>query len=139
MIFKNYSLFFQAIALTSCLALSYLSFALVHRLAQFRSDESFAALTDQSLASLDRRLDDFRRTLDGVAGLIIASDQVTAEEMASYGEALQISDDTSGIDAIGYAESNSIINSPAGDIFEPYRGGHTITSPQQPQGNRVWN
>jgi signal transduction histidine kinase/CHASE1-domain containing sensor protein len=132
MIFKNYSLFFQAIALTSCLALSYLSFALVHRLAQFRSDESFAALTDQSLASLDRRLDDFRRTLDGVAGLIIASDQVTAEEMASYGEALQISDDTSGIDAIGYAESNSIINSPAGVIFEPYRGGHKITSPQQP-------
>ncbi len=138
MISKNYSLFFQAIILIVCLALSYLSFTLVHRLAQFRSAESFTVLTDQGLTSIDRRFDDFRRTLDGVAGLIIASDQVTAEAMARYGEALRIADETSGIDAIGFAESGSFDNLRSENLSEPNGSHFNKNSPHQPAADEYF-
>ena len=100
---KRNWLWLQTMILIVCLALSYLSFRLVHSLAQMRSEENFAVLTDQGLTSLDRRFEEYCRTLDGVAGLFRASDQVSAAEMSTYGEALDIAEYMSGIDAIGFA------------------------------------
>lgn len=108
---KRYPLWSQAIVLIVCLTLSFVSFRLVHRVAQSRSHENFQVLTNQGLASLDRRFEEYRRTLESTAALFLSSDQVTAAEMSHYGESLGIGDYLLGIDAIGFAES-----APAGDV-----------------------
>lgn len=94
---------FQAIILIVFLGLSYVSFLLVHSIAQSRSHESFQILVDQSLASLDRRFDEYSRVLDGVSGLVLGSDLVTAKDMTNYANALRVQDNMFGLDAIGLA------------------------------------
>jgi signal transduction histidine kinase/CHASE1-domain containing sensor protein len=132
MISKIKSLLLKTIIPTLCLAVTYLSFTTVHNIEKDKSEQSFADLTDHGLATVDQQVDNFRRTLDGVAGLIIASDNVTAEELNIYIEVLKDENDLSGVHAIGFAESSSFINSSAGDIFEPYRSGQKIASRHQP-------
>jgi CHASE1-domain containing sensor protein len=132
MISKKNSLFLKTIIPTLCFALTYLSFTLVHNIEKVKSEQSFSDLTDHGLATIDRQIDNFRRTLDGVAGLIIASDNVTAAELAIYVEVLKAENDISGVHAIGFAESASFVNSSAGDILESYSSGQKIASPHQP-------
>ena len=100
---KRRSLWFQAIVLIICLALSFLSFSAVHRLAQIRSNENFQVLVDQGVASLERRIALNEHTLNGLAGLYVASDHVTSGDMSDYAAALGVGDSTLGICAIGFA------------------------------------
>ena len=94
---------FQAVILILFLGLSYLSFALVHKIAQNRSEESFQVLADQILTSIDRRLEEYGRILDGVSGLVMASDAVTAADMEVYAKSLDIPGDLFVLDGIGLA------------------------------------
>jgi signal transduction histidine kinase/CHASE1-domain containing sensor protein len=93
----------QKVVLVLCLGLSYVSFILVHNIVERRSQETFKVFVDQGTASLNRRGEDLSRTLDGVAGLILASNSVSANEMAQYAQALNIGDKMPVIDAIGFA------------------------------------
>ncbi|MGO4915905.1 ATP-binding protein [Pseudogemmobacter sp. W21_MBD1_M6] len=102
---KRSLLWLQAITLIICLGLSFVSFRFVHWLAQIRSHENFEVLIDQGLASLDRRFDVYERTLDGLAGLFIASDMVTATHMSDYAAMIGIGKDMSDVSAIGFATS----------------------------------
>jgi signal transduction histidine kinase/CHASE1-domain containing sensor protein len=101
---------FQVIILIFFLGLSFMSFALVHHIAQSRSQENFQVLVDQSLTSFDRRFDEYRRILDGVAGLVMASNLVTAADMSNYVRALNIDDNMFELDALGVASSASTEN-----------------------------
>jgi signal transduction histidine kinase/CHASE1-domain containing sensor protein len=100
---KNKIEWFQAVILVVFLGLSYVSFLLVHSIAQSRSHESFQILVDQSLVSLDRRFEEYSRVLDGVSGLVLGSDLVTAKDMSNYANALKVQDNMIGLDAIGLA------------------------------------
>ncbi len=102
----------QAIVLIFCLGLTYLSFSLVHKVVQTRSQENFEVLVEQSLTSLDRRFEEYSRTLDGVAGFILASDRVTATDMSNYASALDILDSRFVVDAIGFASAVPVDNTP---------------------------
>jgi CHASE1-domain containing sensor protein len=133
------SLFLKAIILTLCFALTYISFIIVHNIEKVRSEQNFSQLTDHGMTTIDRRVDSFRQTLDGLAGLIIASDNVTAEELAIYVEVLKTENNMSGIHAIGLAEIGSFRNSSVGNIFEPYRSGQKIASPHQPAEDERFN
>ncbi|WP_282048428.1 ATP-binding protein [Sulfitobacter mediterraneus] len=93
----------QAAVLLVFLSLSYGSFLLVHIIAQSRSHESFQILVDQSLVSLDRRFEEYSRVLDGVSGLVLGSDLVTAKDMTNYANALKVQDNMIGLDAVGLA------------------------------------
>lgn len=100
---KRSSLWLQMITLIIFLGLSYLSFSLVHWVAQIRSHQNFEVLIDQGVASLDRRFDVYERTLDGLAGLFMVSDRVTAAEMSDYAAAIGIGENMSDVGAIGFA------------------------------------
>ena len=93
----------QKIVLVFCLGLSFLCFQIVHNIAERRSNASFKVLVDQGSASLNRRGEDLNRTLDGVAGLILASYSVSAAEMARYAQALKVVENVPTLDAIGFA------------------------------------
>jgi signal transduction histidine kinase/CHASE1-domain containing sensor protein len=108
---RRYTLIFQAVVLIVCLMLSYFCFALVGKIVQTKSTENFKVLTDQGFASLDRRFEEYQRTLDAVTGLFLASEIVTANEMAIYNNALDIAHSMSSIDAIGFA-TNGHADSP---------------------------
>ncbi|GAA6199629.1 hypothetical protein NBRC116599_08540 [Aquicoccus sp. SU-CL01552] len=99
---------FQAVILLLFLGLSYLSFVLVHKIAQGRSEESFQVLADQILTSVERRLEEYDRILDGVSGLVMASDVVTASDMEVYAKSLDIPGDLSVLDGIGLASAGSV-------------------------------
>lgn len=132
MISVKSSLFLKAIIPTLCFALTYISFVIVHNIEKVKSAQSFSDLTDHGLTSIERQFDNFRRTVDGMAGLIIASDNVTATELDIYVEMLKAENHLSGVHAIGFVENASFVNSRARDIFEPYSGGQKIASPHQP-------
>lgn len=106
--FTNKIHWFQTFTLLLCLGLTYASFALVHSIAQNRSEENFQVLVDQGMNSLGKRADEYRRTLDGVSGLVLASDEVTGGDMASYANALDIDDNVFAIDAVGFARVTTL-------------------------------
>lgn len=108
---------YQGIILIFFLGLSYCSFLLVHKIAHSRSQESFQVLVDQSLISLDRRFEDYSRILDGLNGLVMASDGITALEMSSYAKALNVNDSMLMLDAIGLAAAVPEDNGLRGNLF----------------------
>jgi len=107
----------QGISLIFFLGLSFSSFLLVHKVAQSRSQEAFQILVDQSLISLDRRFEDYSRILDGLNGLVMASDGVTALEMSNYAKALNVNDSMFMLDAIGLAAAAPEGNGLRGNLF----------------------
>ena len=107
----------QGISLVFFLGLSYSSFLLVHKVAHSRSQESFQVLVDQSLTSLDRRFEDYSRILDGLNGLVMTSDEVTALEMSNYAKALNANDSMLMLDAIGLASAAPEDNGLRGNLF----------------------
>ncbi len=127
---------FQKIVLIICLGLSYISFSLVQYIAQGKSQESFEVLVDQGFASLDRRADDLSRTLDGVAGLILASHPVTAKGMSAYAKALNVDENMHEIDAIGFASFDASESVAANDSLRIDGNRSTIsTTPPQLNGD----
>ncbi len=118
---------FQAIILMIFVGLSYSSFSLVHKIAQSRSKETFQGLVDQSLISLDRRFEDYSRILDGVAGLVMASDEVTAADMSNYTKALNLDQGMSVLDAIGLAAPAPVENGQPGRTFTPTDGDNSFS------------
>jgi len=112
---------FQTVILILFLGLSYLSFVLVHKIAQSRSEESFQVLADQILTSIDRRLEEYDRILDGVSGLVMASDVVTAADMEVYAKSLDIPGDMFVLDGIGLASAGSV--DPGAGAGGPIVGG----------------
>ncbi|WP_322867438.1 CHASE domain-containing protein [Aquicoccus sp. G2-2] len=94
---------YQAIILLFFLGLTYLSFAFVGRVAHGKSVENFQILVEESLTSIDQRFEVYRRILDGVAGLVLASEPVNRVEMAQYAQALKVGDTAFVFDAIGFA------------------------------------
>ncbi|MBU2937391.1 CHASE domain-containing protein [Pacificibacter marinus] len=106
----------QGISLVIFLGLSFSSFFLVHKVAHGRSQESFQVLVDQSLTSLDRRFEDYSRLLDGLNGLVMASDGITALEMSNYVKALNVSDSMLMLDAIGLATMASQESGPTDGV-----------------------
>jgi signal transduction histidine kinase/CHASE1-domain containing sensor protein len=94
---------YQAIILLFFLGLTYLSFAFVGRVAHGKSVENFQILVEESLTSIDQRFEVYSRILDGVAGLVLASEPVNRVEMAQYAQALKVGDTAFVFDAIGFA------------------------------------
>ena len=107
----------QGISLFFFLGLSYFSFSLVHKIAQSRSQETFQVLVDQSLISLDRRFEGYSRILDGLNGLVMASDEVTALDMSNYAKALNVNGGMFVLDAIGLATADPEENDLQGNSF----------------------
>jgi signal transduction histidine kinase/CHASE1-domain containing sensor protein len=108
---------FQGISLFFFLGLSCFSFLLVHKITQSRSQETFQVLVDQSLISLDRRFEDYNRILDGLNGLVMASDEVTALDMSNYAKALNVNDSMFVLDAIGLITAEPEENDLRGNLF----------------------
>ena len=113
----NSARWFQGISLFFFLGLSYFSFLLVHKIAQSRSQEAFQVMVDQSLISLDQRFEDYSRILDGLNGLVMASDEVTALDMSNYAKALNVNDSMFALDAIGLATAAPEENGLRGNLF----------------------
>ncbi|TDE37570.1 ATPase [Antarcticimicrobium sediminis] len=122
---------FQTVILILFLGLSYLSFVLVHTIAQSRSEESFQVLADQILTSVDRRLEGYGRILDGVSGLVMASDVVTAADMEVYAKSLDIPGDLFVLDAIGLTSAGSA-DTGTGDGGFTHIGGMSQLSTASP-------
>ena len=101
--FRSKTQWFQTFTFLFCLGLTYVSYATVHNIAQTRSIENFQVLVDQAITSLGQRATEYRRTLDGVAGLILAKEDVSQADMADYAQAIDIKDSLFAIDAIGFA------------------------------------
>ncbi|MBB3995523.1 signal transduction histidine kinase/CHASE1-domain containing sensor protein [Sulfitobacter undariae] len=99
------------------LGLSFFSFSLVHKIAQSRSQEAFQVMVEQSLTSLDRRFEGYSRVLDGLNGLVMASDNVTGLEMSNFTKALNTNDNLFVPDAIGLASAVPEENSVRGNLF----------------------
>lgn len=70
--------------------------------------QPFKVLTDQGLESIDRRFEGFARTLDGVAGLFLSSDLVTAEDMHAHVEALMLPMASPASVPIGFVKSTGV-------------------------------
>jgi signal transduction histidine kinase/CHASE1-domain containing sensor protein len=135
MVFNYNANWFQKIVLILCLGLSYISFSLVQNIAQSKSQESFEVLVDQGFASLDRRADDLSRTLDGVAGFVLASDPVSAKGMSDYAKALNVHENMHEIDAIGFATFDLGESIPASDNLRTDGNRNTIsTKPPELEG-----
>lgn len=98
----------QAVLVVVCLSLSYVSFALVHNIASTRSQGNFDVLVDQSLNLIHQQGDKFNRTLDGLAGLVLASDAVTSTELGEYADALNLHQDKLASTAIGFASLGEV-------------------------------
>ncbi|MGR3529456.1 MAG: ATP-binding protein [Sulfitobacter sp.] len=98
----------QAVLVVVCLSLSYVSFALVHNIASTRSQGNFDVLVDQSLNLIHQQGDKFDRTLDGLAGLVLASDAVTSTELGEYADALNLHQDKLASTAIGFASLGEV-------------------------------
>ncbi|MDX2484865.1 MAG: ATP-binding protein [Pseudodonghicola sp.] len=85
-------------------------------------------MTDQILISLDRRFEEYSRILDGVSGLVLASDEVTKADMEVYTKSLDVPDNIFALDAIGLATSASTGNDIRGDFSTPIDRLNTISA-----------
>ena len=102
------ALIYQAVLVAVCVSLSYVSFVLVHNIATTRSQGNFNVLVDQSLNLIYQQGDKFNRTLDGIAGLVLASDAVTSTELSAYANALDLHKDKMASNAIGFASLGQV-------------------------------
>lgn len=107
MIPKRISFWLQWIVLAVCLAISYFLFSIVHGMVKSQSEEDFTVLLRQGLTSLSRTGEVYEQTLGSLSGLFIASDHISADEMADFAAAIDVRDSTAGIDAIGFASVNA--------------------------------
>ena len=95
--------YFQLFTLCVCIGLSFLFFFVAGNTVQFQAQDRVHALVSQGLSSMGRRADEYGRTLDGVAGFVAASDEVTAQDMETYATSVHIADGSYVLDAIGFA------------------------------------
>ena len=72
--------YFQLFTLCVCIGLSFLFFFVAGNTVQVQAQDRVHALVSQGLSSMGRRADEYGRTLDGVAGFVAASDEVTAQD-----------------------------------------------------------
>nr|WP_325248543.1 ATP-binding protein [Amylibacter sp.] len=118
MIPKRISFWLQWIVLAVSLAISYFLFNLVNGMVKTQSQEDFTVLLRQGLTSLSRTSEVYEQTLGSLSGLFIASDHISADEMADFAAAIDVRDSTAGIDAIGFASVDTGATSPQNIIVE---------------------
>ncbi|MCJ2188872.1 CHASE domain-containing protein [Novosphingobium beihaiensis] len=69
-----------------------------------RNNAAFSALADESEKALSHRLDSYRQSLDGGAGLFAASDHVSLADWQTYVDTLDVTRTLPGINGVGYIE-----------------------------------
>ncbi|WP_069301302.1 ATP-binding protein [Neptunicoccus sediminis] len=104
---KRGSFWLQWMVIGFCLTASVLASIGVKRIADHKSEENFSVIVEQAVASLSRTAEIYERTLGGLAGLFIASVDISFTEMDDYARAIDIHDNQSGINAIGFASHGS--------------------------------
>lgn len=77
-------------------------FLMVESIIRSRGEMAFTTVTNDNLAALDARLGSYRQALDGLAGLLDASDEVTARDWQRYVDALKIDNNLPGLSGLGY-------------------------------------
>ncbi|PLS22511.1 ATP-binding protein [Neptunicoccus cionae] len=107
MISKRGSFWLQCVVIGFCLLASALATVTVKRIADHKSEENFSVIIEQAVTSLRRTREIYERTLGGLAGLFIASDNISYVEMDDYASAINIRENQSGINAIGFASHPS--------------------------------
>ena len=78
---------------------------LVGEVAHRQQQAEFNVLAEESLRALTHRIDSYRQSLDGAAGLFGASEVVTASEWRNYVDILDIERNMPGINGIGFIEA----------------------------------
>ncbi len=69
-----------------------------------RNQAAFAAIAEDSERALSYRIQSYTQGLDGMAGLIGASEHVTLQEWRAYVEVLDVEETLPGINGIGFIE-----------------------------------
>ncbi|WP_188670377.1 ATP-binding protein [Neptunicoccus cionae] len=100
---KRSSFWLQWLVIGFCLTASILATIAVKRIADHKSEDNFSVIVEQAVTSLSRTAEIYERTLGGLAGLFIASQDISFVEMDDYARAINIHGNQSGINAIGFA------------------------------------
>lgn len=92
------------LVLSLAIGLSLYAWKLTNEEAYERNGASFAELAAENERALIYRIQSYARGLDGVAGLIGASDKVTLADWQSYVETLELAQKLPGMNGIGFIE-----------------------------------
>ncbi|MEH6361083.1 MAG: CHASE domain-containing protein, partial [Amylibacter sp.] len=106
--------------MTLCVFVTGYAYTLTKSQVEARNNSLFKSITDDNLEALRVRMQLYGHSLDGAAGLIAASDNVTLADWQHYIETLDITNKLPGIRGIGL-----IIAVPSGEEFQFLETSHT--------------